>query len=118
MLVRIRLQRGPTIRPKKRKNRHVALASAALLTPSAVTAFVLSMWRLGNDLGITRSFAIRTGLLSHWQVWLAISVAIQFLAVLLNRYGTPETMVREAETTDKKAQAEDESLAVAGPRRR
>lgn len=118
MLVRIRLQRGPTVRAKKRKNRHVALASAALLTPSAVTAFVLSMWRLGADLGITRAFAIQTGLFSHWQVWLAISVAIQFLAVLLNRYGTPETVVQEVESADKKEQAEDESLAVAGPRRR
>lgn len=118
MLVRIRLQRGPTIRAKKRKNRHVALASAALLTPSAVTAFVLSMWRLGADLGITRAFAIQTGILSHWQVWLAISVAIQFLAVLLNRYGASETVVREVEAGEKKERAEDDTLAVAGPRRR
>lgn len=90
MVVRIRLQRGPTVRAKKRKNRHVALASAGLLTPAALTAFVLSMWRLGADLGITRSFAIETGILSHWQVWLAISVVIQFVAVVLNRYGTAE----------------------------
>jgi len=87
MVVRIRLQRGPKVRQKVRKNRHVALASAALLTPAAVSAFVMGMWRLGADLGFTRSFAIREGILSHWQVWLAISVAIQFVAVLLNRYG-------------------------------
>jgi len=118
MLVRIRLRRGPTVRAKKRKNRHVALASAALLTPSAVTAFVLSMWRLGNDLGLTRTFAIQSGLLSHWQVWLAISVAIQFVAVSLNRYGTSETVVPDSQTSDKKEQAEDESFAVAGPQRR
>lgn len=93
MVVRIRLRRGPTVRQTKRKNRHVALASAALLTPAAVSAFVLSMWRLGADLGLTRAFAIRSGLLSHWQVWLAISVAIQFLAVLLNRYGNRSTDV-------------------------
>jgi hypothetical protein len=97
MVVRIRLQRGPTVRQKARKNRHVALASAALLTPAAVSAFVLSMWRLGADLGFTRSFAIHTGILSHWQVWLAISVAIQFLAVLLNRYGGPPRADAEPE---------------------
>jgi hypothetical protein len=45
------------------------------------------MWRLGADIGFTRAFAIHSGLLSHWQVWLAISVAIQFVAILLNRYG-------------------------------
>lgn len=90
MLVRIRLQRGPTPQLKKRRNRHLALASAALLTPAAVTALVLSLWRLGADLGFAGAFAIHTGILSHWQVWLAISVVIQFLAVLLNRYGSPE----------------------------
>ncbi len=88
MLVRIRLRSGPRVAPRKRrKNRHIALASAALLTPAAVMAFVLGVWRLGADLGFTRAFAIQGGLLSHWQVWLAISVAIQFLAVVLNRYG-------------------------------
>ena len=94
------------------------LVSMLLLSPGAMMAFVFGLWRLGQDLGWTGNFLISEGLFSHWQVWLAISVAIQFLAVLLNRYGTPETVVREAETTDKKARAEDESLAVVGPRRR
>ena len=73
MRVRIRLQQGPRIQQKRRKNRHIALASAALLTPGALAAFVLSMWRLGADLGFARSFAIGDGIFSHWQVWLAIS---------------------------------------------
>jgi hypothetical protein len=97
MVVRIRLKRGPKVRRKQRKNRHVALASAALLTPAAVMAFVLSMWRLGADIGFTRSFAIHTGIFSHWQVWLAISVAIQFIAVVLNRYGKPSPEIQELE---------------------
>src|SRR5271167_2351777 len=97
MLVRIRLQRGPKVRRKPHKNRHIALASAALLTPGAVMALVLALWRMGSDLGFARAFAIRSGLLSHWQVWLAISVAIQFLAVLLNRYGAAEATVERLE---------------------
>jgi len=110
MLVRIRLHGGPKVRRKKRKNRHVALASAALLTPAAVMAFVLSMWRLGSDLGFARAFAIRTGILSHWQVWLAISVAIQFLAVLLNRYGGWESAAPEPEVGKKKEDSKMEPL--------
>jgi hypothetical protein len=106
MRVRIRLKRGPKVRYKKRKNRHVALASAALLTPAAVMAFVLSMWRLGNDIGFTRSFAIHTGIFSHWQVWLAMSIVIQFLAVVLNRYGKPPAEVQELDIAKKSAEAE------------
>lgn len=100
MRVRIRLQQGPRIQQKRRKNRHIALASAALLTPGALAAFVLSMWRLGADLGFARSFAIGDGIFSHWQVWLAISVAIQFFSVILNRYGNPEVEIQDLEIPD------------------
>jgi hypothetical protein len=31
----------------------------------------------------TNEFAIREGLLSHWQVWLAIGIVIQFIAVMV-----------------------------------
>jgi len=61
------------------------------------------MWRLGADLGFARSFAVHTGILSHWQVWLAISVAIQFLAVVLNRYGNPEPEIHDLEIGAKKS---------------
>lgn len=97
MRVRIRLQSGPRVRKNARKNRSLALVSAALLTPAALMAFVLSMWRLGADLGFARAFAIGSGIFSHWQVWLAISVAIQFLSVLLNRYGNPEPEIHDLE---------------------
>lgn len=97
MLVRIRLKRGPKVRQWRRKNRRAALAFAALLTPAAVMAFVLSMWRLGNDIGFTRSFAIHTGIFSHWQVWLALSLMIQFLAVVLTRYGRSSIEVQKLE---------------------
>jgi hypothetical protein len=101
MRVRIRLQRRPNIRRELRKDGHIALASAALLTPAALVAFILSLWRLGGDLGFARSFAIETGIFSHWQVWLAISVGVQFTAVVLNRYGNREValpnMVVDAE---------------------
>ena len=33
------------------------------------------------------SFAIPSGLLSHWQVWLGGAALLQFCAYALNRYG-------------------------------
>ncbi|MEO8126885.1 MAG: hypothetical protein ABJF23_14705 [Bryobacteraceae bacterium] len=51
-----------------------------LLKPVALLAYVLSVWRLGADLGWTGQFFISHGLLSHWQVWLAFAIATQLTA--------------------------------------
>lgn len=87
MLVRIRLQPGPRVARVGRKNQHVALAVASLLTPAMLAALALSFWRLAADLGVASQFAIRHGLFSHWQVWLGIAACVQFTASMLNRYG-------------------------------
>lgn len=87
MTVRIRLQIGPKISKAKGKNRNVALAIAALVTPGTLLAFVFAVWRMSADLGFTAQFPITEGLLSHWQVWLAIAVVSQFFTSMLNRYG-------------------------------
>ncbi|MGA2134056.1 MAG: hypothetical protein ABSH50_17320 [Bryobacteraceae bacterium] len=72
---------------KRRKNRRVALAFAAILTPAAVMAAALAFWGLAAGPNWTSNFAIRTGLLSHWQVWLAFAALLQTGSYLLNRYG-------------------------------
>jgi len=87
MLVRIRFSTGAKVGKRSRKNRRMALAVAALLTPAAVLASVLALWRLAADLNWTSSFAISAGLFSHWQVWLGAAVLLQLCARLLNRYG-------------------------------
>src|SRR5947209_2667975 len=97
MIVRIRLQRGPRIKRKRRKNEHVALALATLLNPAAVTACALGLWRLCADLGTTGQFAISKGLFSHWQVWIAIMGLLKLTAILLNRYGNAEPVLRNSE---------------------
>ena len=86
MIVRIRLQYGRPIGRKRGKNRHVALACAALLAPAALMAYVMGFWRLASDMGIAGEFAI-TGTFSHWQVWIAVAVGIHLVASALNRYG-------------------------------
>ena len=87
MRVRIRLGRGPKIVRKRRRDRRFALALAALLTPSALLACALGLWRIAADLNWAGSFAIPTGLFSHWQVWLGTAILLQLCSHLLNRYG-------------------------------
>ncbi|MDX2154649.1 MAG: hypothetical protein SFV54_28155 [Bryobacteraceae bacterium] len=69
----------------------MALAFAALLTPAAFAAFVLALWRLGADLGYLGAFAFQDGLLSRWQVWFAIALAVQLAVIYLTRYGSNES---------------------------
>jgi len=57
-----------------------------LLTPVALVAYVLAGWRLGADLNWTGEFFISRGLLSHWQVWLALAIATQFSGAYLGRH--------------------------------
>jgi hypothetical protein len=88
MVVRIRFEMGPRIGVKRtERNKKLALAAAALLTPAALVASVLAIWRIAADLKFTNSFAIPSGLFSHWQVWLAAAVALQLCSRMLNRYG-------------------------------
>lgn len=87
MVVRIRLSSGTKVRQKRRKNQHVALALASLLTPAAVMACALALWRISADLKATGQFPIANGLFSHWQVWITLAALLQFAATLLNRYG-------------------------------
>ena len=96
MVVRIRLSSGARVRQKRRKNQHVALAMASLLTPAAVMACVLAFWRLAADLNATGQFPIPNGLFSHWQVWLTLAASLQFCATLLNRYGKPQVILPES----------------------
>jgi hypothetical protein len=87
MVVRIRFGKGSKLGRKRPQDRRMALVLAALLPPSALTAAVLAIWRIAADLRWTSSFAISSGIFSHWQVWLGAAVALQMCARALNRYG-------------------------------
>jgi hypothetical protein len=90
MIVRIRFGRGAKVGRHGRGSRKFAGALAVFLTPAAVLATVLALWRVAADLGWTGSFAISTGLFSHWQVWLGAAAVLQLCARLLNRYSKSE----------------------------
>ena len=67
-----------------------APALAFVMSPVALTAYVLAAWRLGADLNWFSDFFVERGLMSRWQVWLAIAAAAQITAHRLNR-GANET---------------------------
>jgi hypothetical protein len=96
MVVRIRLSSGTRVQQKPRKNQHVALALASLLTPASLMACALALWRLAADLNATAQFPITNGLFSHWQVWLTLAASLQLCASLLNRYGKSQMILPES----------------------
>lgn len=88
MVVRIRFGKGRALGNRAvRPNQRLALAAAALLSPAALVASVLAAWRIAADLNFAATFAIPSGLFSHWQVWLGAAAALQLCSRVLNRYG-------------------------------
>lgn len=65
------------------------MATAALLSPAALVTFVLSLWSLSADMGWAGEFGIHQGVFSRWHTWLLVSVILQAVSLVLNRYGTP-----------------------------
>jgi hypothetical protein len=54
-------------------------------------AVTLAIWRLATDLQWTKSFAIESGLLSHWQVWMGVAAALVVVSWRLERYGQADS---------------------------
>jgi hypothetical protein len=90
MVVRIRLSYGSALRKTAAANRQAALVMSSLMTPLAFMAWALGGWRIAADLKWAGAFAISTGFFSHWQVWIAVAIAVQFAAFLLHRYARGE----------------------------
>lgn len=87
MVIRIRFKRTVPLGRKRRTNKRLALIIAALLPPLALTAGVFGAWRIAADLKLSASFAISSGLFSHWQVWVGAALLLEGCAFALDRYG-------------------------------
>jgi len=72
--MRVRIRFARRTRTATRRNQRIALVVAALLTPAAAIAAALALWRIGADLNWANSFAIPSGIFSHWQVWLGATL--------------------------------------------
>ena len=55
----------------------------ALLTPAALVALAMGLWRVSADLDWAGAFPITTGFFSHWQVWIGLSAALKMLSSAL-----------------------------------
>lgn len=82
----------PTVRPRRavewlgRLSAYSAEAAgltSVLLKPVSVVALTLALWQLGDEMGWTGSFPIRSGIFAHWIVWLGIGIGIQLPGPLL-----------------------------------
>lgn len=78
---------GRRVRRAPGKNRHVALAVSALMTPVTLIMLVMALWRIGADINMASEFPIAEGAWSHWQMWMAAAAISHLATVLLNRYG-------------------------------
>jgi hypothetical protein len=58
---------------------------AGLLTLVSVACFTMSVWKLLAEIGWVGKFFISDGIFSHWQVWIAASVAAQLVSFRLSR---------------------------------
>jgi hypothetical protein len=102
MIVRIRFGQGRLVTNRKGKNSQAARLLASLLTLVAISFAIFGFWRLGQDLDILGDFVFSTGLLSHWQVWIAAAASTQYAVWRLMRYsklGDPENGESEAENS-------------------
>jgi hypothetical protein len=69
-------------------SRQLANILVALLTPAALVALVMGIWRVCADLGWAGAFLITDGFFSHWQVWIALSVGLKMLSSTLIAWGS------------------------------
>jgi hypothetical protein len=86
MKIRIRLKYEHAVRRTVALNRQAAMIVSSLMAPISLMAWALGGWRLLADLKMASEFAIESGLFSHWQVWIAVGIVLQFAAFLLHRF--------------------------------
>jgi len=68
-----------------RSHRKVIRALALLMVRLGFGAMVMAAWRIAADLGLPIPFAIKSGVLIHWQVWFGGGVLLVAGAGLLAR---------------------------------
>ena len=93
MDVRLESAINPALKRVEKASQETAPVIGYLLTPVSLLAYVLAFWRLASDLRWVGEFFISSGLLSHWQVWLALGIGIHMLASYLNRFGRSDDTV-------------------------
>lgn len=87
MVIRIRYRR---LRPDAKLDwRQIALTLAALLTPCALIAFTMAFWIFAAQMQWMGEFFITSGLLSRWEIWLALAAVLLLVAKVIDRLSQP-----------------------------
>lgn len=60
---------------------------STLLAPAIVSAYLIALWSITSDMGITGQFMVSSGPFSNWIVWMGIAVALHGAASVLSRHG-------------------------------
>jgi len=108
MVVRIRFGRGAGVALQKSNNARLARLSASFLTLVAICLSFMGFWRLFEDFDLAGDFVIPTGILSHWQVWLAAAAGTQYAAWRLKGFAREEAPTEEElEFPDEPAESEE-----------
>jgi len=108
MVVRIRFGRGSRVSLPKRPSAPLARLAASFLTLIAICLSFMGFWRLFEDLDLAGEFIFPAGILSHWQVWLAVAAGTQYAAWRLKSIARAESPTEEEIEFD----AADEAEAI------
>jgi hypothetical protein len=71
---------GALANPTLALGRQLPNIVVALLTPAALVALAMGLWRVSADLDWAGAFPITAGFFSHWQVWIGLSIALKLLS--------------------------------------
>lgn len=107
MIVRIRFGPGRSFTRRQGKNARAARLLASALSLVSISLAIFGLWRIGQDLGITGDFVFTSGLLSHWQVWIASATCTQYACWRLTRY----SKLARLETSEAEVDEEPEDEA-------
>ena len=66
--------------------------SGLVMTPIAVLAAVIGVWRFGSAPGWTNDSFLATGLLSRYQLWFAVAIGAETSGFFLNRWVANRTL--------------------------
>ncbi len=86
MRVRIRIKLG-AIRTDLDTGARLVMRLRRCLGPASALSLAMVLWKLAYELDWTDRFAITEGVFSHWQVWMALALALQILESSLARFG-------------------------------
>lgn len=104
MVVRIRYRLGARVPFEKGLHAQLARLSSSFLTLVAICLAFMGFWRLFEDFDLSGDFVFASGILSHWQVWLAAAAGTQYVGWRLNVFARANAPTQE----ELEYQAQDE----------